>query len=77
MAKEKGTYSGPETHVSPDQTTNNVESVASDVSGDKILFQKYKYQAIGEAVVVESADDEAALLGEWFDAPVEPKAETV
>ncbi|WP_315809451.1 hypothetical protein [Pseudomonas sp. C9-3] len=36
-------------------------------------FPKWKYRP-GEAVIVESAEEELALDGEWFDAPPQTPA---
>lgn len=32
-------------------------------------FPKFRYAADGRAVIVDSAEDELALEGEWFDTP--------
>jgi hypothetical protein len=63
-------YNGPETHVSPDLTTNSVVK-ESHPTGDKSVYPSYRYHATKEPVVINSPEEEP---GEgWTDAPVAPE----
>lgn len=66
-------YNGPDTHVSPDITTNSVVK-ESHPTGDKSLYPKWMYHASNSPVIVETAEEHQALGGGWQESPVE-KAE--
>jgi hypothetical protein len=63
----KNLYTGPDTHVSPDQSTNVLFTPASEPSS----YPKWKYHAENSAVVIGSPDEEASLGAEWKDSPAE------
>ncbi len=73
MAKLKGTYTGPESHISTDLTTNNPVQ-DSHPTGDKSLYPKYKYHQEKSPTVVNSQDEEDDLEGDWQDTPHEKPA---
>jgi hypothetical protein len=63
MAKKQ--YTGPDEHVSTDQTSNEQPVVESTPSS----YPKYKYHSSGQNIVVNNAEDEANLGDEWQDSP--------
>lgn len=67
----KNLYTGPDTHVSPDKSKNELIVESSEPSS----YPKWKYHAEMPSVVVESSEAEAGLGAEWKDSPAEFAAE--
>lgn len=68
MAKNQ--YTGPDTHVSVDQTVNVLVAPASEPSN----YPKWKYHQEKTAVVIGTPDEESNLGAEWKDSPAEFEA---
>lgn len=66
----KNLYTGPDTHVSPDKSKNELV-VASSEPGS---YPKWKYHQEMPAVVIGTPDEESSLGAEWKDSPAEFEA---